>query len=81
MGCLAVSGAECLRPHTCVQHPPAPCSLTGGCTGTLKFLLVLLEVNVIHAAVINRVGALWKALFQWPRGSVSTWEICGGSLV
>lgn len=67
-------------PHLC---PAPPCSLqpAGGCTGTLKFLLVLLGANVIHAAVINRVGALWKALFKWPRGSVSTWEICGGSLV
>lgn len=62
-------------PHLC-PSPPAPCSLTGGCTGTLRFLLVLLGANEIHVAVINRAGALWEALFKWPQGSVSTWEMC-----
>ena len=43
---------------------------------------MLLGANEIHVAVINRVGALWEALFKWPWDTVqvSTWEICGGSL-
>lgn len=67
-----VSEAPHLHPS-----PPAPCSLTGGCTGTLRFLLVLLAANEIHVAMINRAGALLGGTVQMATGQcVHLGDVC-----